>query len=79
MAASYLGRHRFGQPGLMWCRAQGVSAPAVQRVAAPSGWARLRSFFGGRRTTDAPLRATTTIAHRAASHAAPTVRLGRAA
>lgn len=79
MAASYLGRHRFGQPGLMWCRAQDSSASAVQMVAAPSRWARLRSFFGGRRTAAAPLRATTTIAHRSASHAAPSVRLGRAA
>lgn len=47
MATFYLGRHRYGQAGLVWCRA--ASAELRSEVAAPTRSGRRFFFFKRRR------------------------------
>ncbi len=88
-AGRYAGRHRFGQPGLIWCRAWVGATPLtdsfVTAAADPAplpltGWARVRAFLTGRpAAVVTPLRSTSTVSHRSTAHAGQPMRLGRAA
>lgn len=88
-AGRYAGRHRFGQPGLIWCRAWVGATPLLDSFtpaalrpepAALTGWARVRAFFTGRpAAVVTPLPSTSTVSHRSTAQPGQTMRLGRAA
>ena len=69
-SASYRARHRFGQPGLVWCMASLVAVPATVPA---SRWQRITAWLRVRR--QAPARAQV-VALPTSRHAA---RLSRAA